>query len=66
MSNVYAPLQRWHCDHCGKAGELSIPPESYGADLLELATRAHRIANHDCHDDFGNTGVRVSQGAYPD
>jgi hypothetical protein len=66
MSNQYAPLITWSCSKCGKGGELSIPPATYGVDTATLAARAHARANGECDDLWGNSQVRVSQGEYPD
>jgi hypothetical protein len=66
MSNTYAPLERWSCQKCERAGELSVPPATYGADIQELAAKAHAIASPECEEEWDSAFVRVKQGEYPD
>jgi len=48
MSHTTAPLILWSCDKCGAAGDLSIPPNSYGVDAYGRACEAHALASEQC------------------
>ena len=46
---THEPLVHWSCDKCGAAGEISLPPQSYGCDAYALACQAHALAAERCH-----------------